>query len=408
MRGNKLHKKLDSWVGQAGILALAALPGGRTPQVGPGWSPRRILVVKLSALGDTLLLVPALRELRRRYPEARIAMLGTAVNRAIAGELPHFIDEFHCLEPGRAVRDPGYLRAFVRELRAGGYELGIDFDQWTKSTPVLLRLARVPVRIGFVTSDRMRHLVYTHTQPRDPRSHEAENFLRLLRPLGIEPPAPVLELPVRPELVPRVRALLADAGWNGADPILLVHPGCGHAHPRAWPAERYRELCVRLAGEGSTFFVFTGAGDERPMAEGLAAALPPGRAAALTRLSIPEFVACVSLADLVLSGNTGAMHVAAALGRAQVFLEGPNDPAKWGPINPRAVGVFSTCPGCPCLDFGFEFHRTDGFCMEQIPVERVRETVARELAGVASSGGEPYLTASLHAATARDEERTTR
>jgi ADP-heptose:LPS heptosyltransferase len=384
MRGNKLYKKLDSWVGQAGIVALAAIPAGRTQEPGPGFAPRRILVIKLSALGDTLLLVPALRELRRRYPGAQVGMVGTAVNRGIAAELPRFIDRFYCLEPGRAMRDPRYLAGFVRDLAREGWELGIDFDQWTNVTPLLLRMARVPVRVGFRTRSRFRHLLYTHAEPRDPRSHEAENFLRLLRPLGIEPPAPVLELDVRDEAVARVRGLLRDAGWNGADPLLVVHAGCGHAHPRAWPVERYRELCTRMAAEGSTFFAFTGAGSEAADAESLAASLP-GRAAALTALSIPEWVACVSLGDLVLSGNTGAMHVAAALGRPQVFLEGPNDPGKWGPINPRAVGVFSTCPGCPCLDMGWEFHRTDGFCMEQITVDEVHEVVTREMRGRALS-----------------------
>ncbi len=378
MRGNKLHKKLDVWVGQVGILALAALPRGRVAAVGPDFAPRAILVIKLAALGDTLLMVPALRELRRRFPGARIGMVGTSVNRGIAAELTAFVDEFFSLEPGRAVRDPRYLAEFVAGLRRGGWELGIDFDQWTHVTPLLLRMAGVPLRVGFRTPSRFRHLLYTHTQPRVATAHEAENFLRLLRPLGIEPPAPVLELPVRAELLPRVRELLAAAGWGGTEPLVLVHPGCGHAHARAWPTERYRELCARLAADGPAFFAFTGAGDEAPMAESLAASLP-GRAAALTRLSIAELVAAVSLASLVISGNTGAMHIAAALGRPQVFLEGPNDPAKWGPLNPRAVGVFSSCPGCPCLDMGWEFHRTDGYCMEQIPVDEVFRVTAREL-----------------------------
>ena len=380
MRGNKLYQKLDSWVGQAGILALSALPGGASAEPGPGFAPRRILVIKLSALGDTLLLVPALRELRRRFPGAEIGMVGTAVNRGIAAELPGFIDRFFCLEPGRGMRDPRYLVGFVRELGREGWELGIDFDQWTHITPLLLRTAGIGVRLGFRTPSRFRHRLYTHTVPRDPRRHEAENFLRLLAPLGIEAPAPVLELAARPDAVEHVRALLADAGWNGEDPLLAIHAGCGHAYPRAWPAERYRELCARLAAEGRTFFLFTGAGDEAPVAQSLADSVP-GRAVALTRLSIAEFVGALALADLVLSGNTGAMHVAAALGRPQVFLEGPNDVAKWGPINPRAVGVFSSCPGCPCLDMGWEFHRTDGFCMEQIGVDEVHAVVSRELAG---------------------------
>lgn len=382
MRGNRLHKKLDRHVGQAAILALAPFSRRGLPEGAPG-EVRRVLVVKLAALGDTILLVPALREIRRRWPAARVGMVGTAVNRALAEELDGFVDEFFCLEPGRAVRDPRYLAGFVGALRGGGWEVGIDFDQWTHVTPLLLRMAGVPVRVGFRTPAPLRHLLYTHVRARDPRRHEAENFLSLLEPLGITPPPPVLELPVRDSLLPGRRAALAEAGWNGRDPLVLVHPGCGHAHARAWPAERYRALLASLAAESGAFFVVTGAGDEAPLAEAVAAAAP-GRAAALARMSIPEFVALVSLAGLVVSGNTGAMHVAAALGRPQVVLEGPNDPAKWGPINPMATVVRSTCPGCPCLDMGWEFHRTDGFCMEQIGVEEVREAVLRALPAAGS------------------------
>jgi ADP-heptose:LPS heptosyltransferase len=76
------------------------------------------------------------------------------------------------------------------------------------------------------------------------------------------------------------------------------------------------------------------------------------------------------------------MHVAAALGRPQVALHGPTDPAKWGPLNPAAVVVRSTCPGCPSQDMGWEYHRTDGFCMEQVGVDPVHAAARALLDGV--------------------------
>jgi ADP-heptose:LPS heptosyltransferase len=376
MRGSKLLRSLDTVGGQAAIALLSLLPGARRERA-TGGDPRRIVVVKLAAMGDTVLMVPALRALRQRYPAAEIAMLGTAVNREIAAEYPQYVDRFVCLEVGRVAREPAYLARFVRALRREGWELAVDFDQWAHLPPLLLRLAGVPVRVGFRTPSRLRHRLYSRTRPRDPCAHEARNFASLLGALGIEVPELRLELGADPALRARFRQALAAEGWNGADPVVLVHPGCGHAHARAWPVERYEEL-VRRVGDGA-FFVLTGADAERELAERLAAAAP-GRSLAPRTASLRELIAWVSLADLVVSGNTGTMHLAAALGRPQVVLEGPNDPAKWGALNDRAVVIRSDCPGCPCLDMGWEFHRTDGYCMGRIATDDVAAAVSAQLA----------------------------
>jgi ADP-heptose:LPS heptosyltransferase len=378
VRGNRLHKRLDALAGGAAILALAPFSRrGRGTEIA---APRRILVVKLAALGDTILLVPALRALRRRFPEARIEMLGTAVNAGIAGELSAWIDAFRCLDPGRAVRDPRYLAAFVGDLRRGAFDVSVDFDQWTKVTPLLARLAGIPARVGMRTRIRGRERLYTHVRDRDPRAHESANFLRLLEPLGVAAgdvdARP--ELPVRDDAVDRVRRRLTDAGWDGAAPLVVVHPGCGHAHPRAWAEERYHAVLETVAAQRDVFFAVTGAGSEAPLAERVAAAAP-GHAAALTTLDVPALIACVSLSSLTLSGNTGTMHVAAALRRPQVVLEGPNDPAKWGPLNDLALILRSGCPGCPCLDLGWEFHAFDGSCMAGIATGDVAAAVLRAL-----------------------------
>jgi ADP-heptose:LPS heptosyltransferase len=385
LRGNRLLRRLDTWGGRPTVLAM--VPFSRRAVPIPA-APERILVVKLPSIGDTILLAPTLRALRERFHTAHVGLVGTAGNAGLAERLP-WVDEVFTLDPNRAVREPSYFASFVRAVRRGRWQVGLDFEQWTYVSPLLLRLAGVPVRVGFRTPDRVRHLLYTHTRPRRRESHESQNFYSLLEPLGIAGPAGAPELPVAPALVAAARQRTCAAGWNGSDPLVMVHPGCGHAHARAWPLERYAAVCRQIAAERPVFFACTGAGSDAGAAEALAARLP-GAASAFTTLSIPEFTGQVAVADLVVSGNTGAMHVAAALRLPQLVLEGPNDPAKWGPLNPDAHILRSSCPGCPCLDFGWEFHRTDGFCMEQIGEEEVLDALRRMLdsvkAGATASG----------------------
>jgi ADP-heptose:LPS heptosyltransferase len=92
-----------------------------------------------------------------------------------------------------------------------------------------------------------------------------------------------------------------------------------------------------------------------------------------------DFVALLSMASLVISANNGAMHLAAALQVPQIALHGPTNAHQWGPLNARAVVIRSHCPGCPCLDLGFEYHRRDGFCMEQVDGEEVYRSAKKIL-----------------------------
>ena len=116
-------------------------------------------------------------------------------------------------------------------------------------------------------------------------------------------------------------------------------------------------------------------------------------------LDLGELIGCLSLASLVISGNSGTMHLAAALGQPQVALHGPAGAVKWGPLNRNARVVESTCPECPCLDMGWEYHRTDGFCMSRIPVDAVLEPALRILAHSRSPAGIGEVSGSTRASS---------
>lgn len=379
MRGNRLNKFLDQFIGLPLLLILAAVlrlkgSGGRRPP-----SPKRILIVKLAALGDTLLLQPAIRSIKEQYPAANITLLATDVNADVARLFPSLVNEIMILEVKRVVRNPLQLLRFVGRVRSRRFEVAFDFEQWAFITPILLSLSGIPWRIGFQSHSRTRHLLYDEAVKRQVSEHEAMNFVHLASGSIEEPFFPPFEISSSEEHLQSVRSVLSNRGWRDGKPLIVIHPGCGsHGFPREWPLASYKELVTRLAAEKDSFFVFTGMGVERKLAQSLAAHAG-SRGILWDGTTLPEMVALLTRADLFISSNNGIMHLAAALNRPQIALHGPTDWRKWGPLNRSAVVINSSCRGCPCLDFGYEYHRVDGFCMAQISVDEVYQAAEKTL-----------------------------
>jgi heptosyltransferase III len=369
MRGNKLWKYLDAIAGTLIVLLLRAVQWRKRKM--PPLVPQRILVIKLAALGDTVLLIPSLRALRQQFPSSSIRMIGTSINEELVDMLPQYVNEFVRLEIGKALRNPFYIFGFIHRLRKQHFDVVIDFEQWSFVSAIISALAGARYIIGFKIPGKLRHVVYDKSFIRHPEKHEAENMACLLSPLHIVSVSTRLELPVQPSAMENVKRILCKAGWVAHQQIVVVHPGCGaHGFPREWPLESYRSFCQRLQIEFYPFFVFTGSASEQRLTSSLVQSFPR-QSMVWTERGLEKLIALLNDAQLVVSGNNGVMHLAAALQKPQIALHGPTNPQKWGPLNSNAIIIQSSCPECPCLDLGFEYHRTDGFCMEQILVEEV-------------------------------------
>ncbi len=377
MRGKKILKMMDLIIGTAVILILSLF--WRRHRFELPKKPKRILIIKLVALGDTLLLIPTLRALRKTFSDVHITFIGTAINEQLVQLFPQYIDEIKRFEVYQSLKHPLYFIRFIRELRKNAPDIVFDFEQWSFITPILSGLSGGRITIGFKIPGRLRHLLYSRSYARQSNIHESQNFLRLLSIYGLEKYTNDLELPVNNSNVQWIKQALSSGGWESTQKIVVIHPGCGaHGFPREWPLESYHNLCMCLQeSNNKLFFVFTGYGVEERLTNRLASSFS-NSSVQLTELNLTALVALLSIADLVVSGNNGIMHLAAALKRPQVALHGPTNSIKWGPLNPRAVVIKSSCPGCPCLDLGFEYHRTDGYCMAQITMEEVLQ-VSKEL-----------------------------
>ena len=289
--------------------------------------PRRILIVKPSALGDIVHGLPVLRLLRRRWPGARIAWL---VNAGFAGLLAGHpdLDEVIVFERRRL----GSIPALARRLAGGGFDLALDLQGLFRSGWLAWQTGAA-VRVGFAAAREGAGAFYTDSVPdRGENRHAVERNLDAAEALGCG------RGPVEFDLgMSDVDQASADA-LVPAGPFAALLPGTNWATKR-WPAEHFAALVGPLRDRFGLASVVAGAAD--------AAALP-GAVDLIGRTSLKQLVAVLGRASLVVANDSGPMHLAAALGRPLVVPFGPTHPARTGPYGRPECVLRLDLPCAPC------------------------------------------------------------
>ncbi|MGQ0720851.1 MAG: glycosyltransferase family 9 protein [Candidatus Eiseniibacteriota bacterium] len=363
-----MNRRLDRLVGVPLVAALSVFAARHR---GIPSAPARILVIKLAAAGDTVLLVPTLRALRRRFPAAHIHWLVSPVNEELARTVP-YVDGWTAWD-GRF----GSLAKLVAQLRDLRFDVALDFEQWARGSALLAFLSGAPVRLGFDTPGQSRAGLFTRACPKSSGRHELLEFLSVASLLAEVDLDTTLELWETEAGRAELQRATDGHDWEAErGPRIVLHPGCGtDGAPREWPLDRYAELGSWLERTRGARLFLTGGPDEVEKTDRLARALH-GRALDLGGgLSWPGTISLVRRVDLVVSGNTGIMHVAAALAKPQVALHGPTNPLLWGPRNPRARVLQADLPAGPSLVLGFEYRPEDRDCMRTIRLEQVTDAV---------------------------------
>ncbi len=310
---------------------------------------RRILIVRLSALGDVVHALPLLDALRRARPEAHIGWLVEERAATLLQGHPQIDrlwvaprdDLSGLLRRGRLLAAGGRIARFVRELRAARYELSIDVQGNARSA-LLARVSGAHRRIGFsrtFTKEGARWLYTDRVEPSRPQLHKVERDLELLRPLGISgaDARPVLVVPAA------ARAwALEQVAARGGGPLVVMHPGVsGFGALKQWIPERFGRTARRLADERGVRSLVTWGPGERELAQRVVDASGGTALLGPQTGSILELAALYQACDLVIGCDTGPLHLAAALGVPVVGLYGPKEPAVYGPWDAR-TGVVAT------------------------------------------------------------------
>jgi ADP-heptose:LPS heptosyltransferase len=223
----------------------------------------------------------------------------------------------------------------------------VDCEQFLRMPGLLLRLSCAAPLVGLDTPGQGRGPLLDLSVPHDPTRHVADTFVAVARAAGLSPSMARASLVVPDADRERLRSLLPAA----ARPLIVLHPGSGDHFPgRRWPPDRYGELAARLVTRHRAEIVLTGSASERALVRRVRAHGPAGATDLCGCLDTGLLLALLARADLVVSNDTGPVHLADALDTPVVALYGPNTPHRYGPRGPRALALYADLPCSPCLD----------------------------------------------------------
>ena len=331
--------------------------------------PRRILLIKPSAIGDVVHALPILNLLRRKWPDAHIAWLLTPACSNLLDGHP-MLNEVILFERGRlgrGWREPAAaagLFAFTRRLRAEQFDLVVDLQGLLRSG-WFTRATRAPVRIGFKNAREFAPLFYTHkVDVGDTEQHAIDRYLKVAAALGcgdspVEFPFHVTDADRRhvAALVPPDR------------PYAVLIPGTNWRTKR-WPVERVASLGKILRERFGLSIIAAGSPDESALAEQVAADVNVAG-----RTTLRQLVALLDRAALVVANDSGPMHIAAALGRPLVTPFGPTNPVRTGPYRRDDTVIRLDIPCSPC------YSRTCAHqsCLKWLEVDAVLAAAAAQM-----------------------------
>jgi heptosyltransferase III len=354
-----------------------------------GDSPR-ILFIRPDHIGDVLLTLPAVAALRRTLPTAHLAYAAPADAAALAKRCPQLDHTVTVPFPPVGRRDPSDL-AWRRIARAEAARLAGRFDAALVLRPddpwsgELVADASIRIRVGFDMPRTRPHL--THVLPVPGSRHVALDGFdladTLLARLGLRVRTVRLldpELALSRDDDEEATAVLADAA--ASEPLVVLHPGSGWPL-KNWPAPRWRALAAELARKIRTRPIVAGTAAERTLVRQVVDGTPGIDLAG--RLSLGALAAVHRRARLVVTTDSGALHLAAAMGAPVVGLFGPGDPFRFAPLAARdrlrIVRIGLPCSPCGTLEHPPCGAARNPLCVTGIGVERVLRAAGELLRG---------------------------
>jgi ADP-heptose:LPS heptosyltransferase len=372
-RGNGVLRRVDRVVGIPLVLAIAAFRhlAGRIGRPIPR-DPRVIGLLKVSGIGDAVILSGVITDLRAHFPNARLVLFSGKNNHAFARLLDD-VDEvipLPVLRPDRA----------LRLVRAERPDIVIDFGIWSRLDAILATLSGAQWVAGIGTRGHHRHYAYDVVVPHT-REHEVKNYRNLVAPLG-----------VHSTRAPGLRACTGSTRpLERSYAVLHLWPGGANSQERSWPADRWARVARALRERGQAVVLTGGPAD----AERTRALVDVWKEDSLDVHSVAgvpaeETIVWLRHAHGTISVNTGLLHLAAAVGTPVVALNGPTSGRRWGPLGEHTRCVSSPMIPEGYLNLGWERNNRYCDCMLAITPEVVMAAWDELLAEVSASSG-PFM-----------------
>jgi lipopolysaccharide heptosyltransferase II len=347
-----------------GLAAMGSATSGRS--AAPARNPQSIIVLAREHIGDLICTTPALRALRQLYPQAHICVEAGERALIVLKNIP-YIDEL--LPRPKHQGRSGRLK-LIKFLRSRRFDLGVMFDDSTHM-PLTLWLGGVKFRAGIVRKGRYASLLNVRVPYRKDRHEMIDNFAAVVEALGGEKGSTAPDLPLSQEDLAEADRRMAEAGLTSEDIVIGLIPSCS-VPIRNWPTARFAELCDLLASYPAIKPVLLpGPSDAALCAEIIEKAT--AKPATIAGTSVMVQSAIQKRCAAILSGDTGPVHMAAAVGTPVVTLHGISEVVRFGAY--YVPGNIQIVAAEPCTGCAWEKCVNGGRCMRSITAQQAAEAL---------------------------------
>jgi lipopolysaccharide heptosyltransferase II len=306
-----------------------------------------ILIVKLSAIGDVVHALPVAYALKQRFPAVRITWVVEKPSYDLLTNNP-CIDEIIVFDKPRLKKLAGfrdYAPAFVSHLRSRRFDLALDLQALFKSGAIAF-LSGAPERYVYCNTRELSDWLSRRVCGPHRSGHVVERYLDVARAVGCDVKQAVFPIQITPDEAAAAAAAAQEAGLDLAEPYVVLSPGANWPNKR-WPLRLFAVLADRLRDAGLIPVLSGGPGDAL-LAEEISAATARAPVDLTGKTSLKQLAHIIKNARALVGGDTGPMHLAAALATPVVALHGPTDTIRNGPYGSghRAIVTARECAGC--------------------------------------------------------------
>jgi ADP-heptose:LPS heptosyltransferase len=353
-RTNNRHRLLDYWLG----VPLVALAGSLRRRRSIPSNVQRIGVFSPTAIGDLILDSGILLHLRQAFPFATIHLFYGPTNAGVVPLLQVDV-QAHCCDFKRT-------RATLAEIRQAQLDIVIDLTPWPRLTALYAALSGATT-IGFRAERQHRHYAFDVAVPHLSTRHEVDNLRALAEVFA---PCKEYRVALRQDLPEPALALPYDR-------LVLCHisPGGSQADTKRWPVQHWVELVRRLSADGY-IIGFTGSdADDAAAQEVISAARLPAESllSLCGKMSLADLAGALRKARLLITVDTGILHMASALHANTVALHGPTRSWRWGARSPATISLDAPHPAAGFIHLGFETNDQGAATMQTLSVDRVHD-----------------------------------
>lgn len=327
---------------------------------------KKILIIQLRRIGDILLTTPAIKTLKKNYPQSYIAFLTEPMGYEILERNP-YLNEI-IISKDRSIK---YRIKLIKEIRKRGFDLVLDF-LGSCGTALISYFSKAKYRVGFDL--RYRGRLYNYRVKRDGLAEYTVNTrLRLLKSLGIESLEKELDFFIPEKAERKVALFLKDKEISKKDLIITIAP-LSRRQARIWGKEKFAELADRLIKEYKAKIIFIWGPGEREKIEKIVSLMKEESIISF-KTSLKEVAALIELSDLFISNDNGPMHIAVAVKTPTLTIYGPSDERCWCPGGPKHKTIRAEVECARCGKQVCEDMR----CMKELKVSTVFKLSSKAL-----------------------------